>query len=128
MANWLERARCEILKTPDRGTANTDIRNLSAVTAVPKPGQSEYSGVSCQQWAIPEGPITAVLIESPIVGLVWFAFDDDFNSGDEIPVFFASELPFLRKMSTAELRRRYAEKQALGRGWIRNRIDEPTKH
>ena len=75
-----------------------------------------------------EGQITAVLIDSPIVGPVWFAFADDFVAGDDVPVFFASELPFLRKMDHAELRRRYAEKRVLGGGWIRNRIGEPTKH
>lgn len=75
-----------------------------------------------------DGDVQAILIDSPIVGLVWFAFADDFRSGDDIPVFFASELPFLRRMSEAELRRRYAEKVALGGGWIRDRIEEPTKH
>ena len=75
-----------------------------------------------------EGEITAVLIDSPIVGPVWFASDDGFKSGDDIPVFFASELPFLRKMGETELRRRYEQKLALGGGWIRSRTDEPTKH
>lgn len=75
-----------------------------------------------------DGPITAVLIDSPIVGPVWFAFDDGFKSSDCMPVFFASELPFLRTMSEAELRRRYEQKLALGGGWIRDRTEEPTKH
>jgi hypothetical protein len=35
-----------------------------------------------------EGPIIAVLIDSPIVGLVWFALDDGWKSGDDIPVFY----------------------------------------
>ena len=74
-----------------------------------------------------KGRITAVLIDSPIVGPLWFAFADEFKPGDGIPVFFASELPFLRKMSQQELRRRYEEKLALGGGWIRDRI-ESTKH
>jgi hypothetical protein len=77
---------------------------------------------------IEEGPITAVLIDSPVVGPLWFAFDDGFKSGDDIPVFFASELPVLRKMSEAELRRRYEEKRGLGGGWIRDRRGEPWKH
>jgi hypothetical protein len=75
-----------------------------------------------------EGRIIAVLIDSPVVGPVWFAFDDGFKSGDDIPVFFASELPVLRKMSEAELRRRYEEKRGLGGGWIRDRRGEPWKH
>ena len=45
------------------------------------------------------------------------------KSGDEYPVFFASELPHLRKMIPDELRRRYAEKKTFGGGWIRNRIE-----
>ena len=75
---------------------------------------------------IDNGKITAVLIDSDSgrFGLP----SDDFTSGDDIPVFFASELPFLRRMTPDELRRRYAEKVALGGGWIRGRIDEPTKH
>jgi hypothetical protein len=75
-----------------------------------------------------EGQIIAVLIDSAILGApIWFALDDGFESGDDIPVFFASELPFLQKMSAAELRRRYADKRALGGGWIRERI-ESIKH
>ena len=45
------------------------------------------------------------------------------KSGDEYPVFFASELLFLRKMTPDELRRRYAEKRALCGGWIRDRFE-----
>ena len=77
---------------------------------------------------VDDGPIRAVLIDSPIVGPVWFAFEVNFKSGDAIPVFFASELPFLRKMSAEELCRRYAEKHSLDGGWIRDRTDDPTKH
>jgi hypothetical protein len=39
VVNWLERARCEFSKMPDRGTANTAKRNLTAVTAVRHPGE-----------------------------------------------------------------------------------------
>jgi len=77
---------------------------------------------------IDEGPITVVLIDSPVIGPVWFALDDDFKSGDDIPVFFVSELPYLQKMTGTELRRRYEEKLALGGGWIRDRIKGPTRH
>jgi hypothetical protein len=78
--------------------------------------------------SVHEGDILAVLIDSPIVGPVWFAFDDERELGDDIPVFFASELPALAKMTGADLRRRYEEKLALCGGWIRDRTDEPTKH
>jgi len=77
---------------------------------------------------VTEGDVIAILIESPVVGPVWFAFDDGFKSGDDIPIFFANELPVLRKMSETELHRRYEQKRALGGGWIRERIGEPTKH
>jgi hypothetical protein len=72
------------------------------------------------------GEIVAVLIDSPIVGPVWFAFHDSFNSGDHIPVFFASELSSLRKMSTDELRRRYEQKRIFGGGWIWDRKGKLT--
>ena len=76
-----------------------------------------------------EGQITAVLIDSAVIGgPVWFAFSDSFTSGDDIPVFFANELPFLRKMGATELRRRYEQKRALRGGWIRSQNPEPTKH
>lgn len=68
-----------------------------------------------------DNDVTAVLIGSDF-GPLWFAFNDRFQSGDDIPVFFASELPFLREMTSAELHRRYEEKRALGGGWIRARI------
>jgi len=74
-----------------------------------------------------EGSIIAVLIDSPIVGPVWFALHDGFQSGDDIPVFFASELRHLVKMSGGELRKEYERKLALCGGWIRDRI-ESTKH
>ena len=75
---------------------------------------------------IDNGKISAVLIDSDF-GALWFAFNDDFQPGDNIPVFFASELPFLLKLAPDELRRRYAEKRALGGGWIREKINAPTK-
>ena len=75
-----------------------------------------------------DGQIIAVLIDSSILGPVWFALGDDFKSGDDIPVFFANELPYLQKMTGKELGRRYEEKLALGGGWVRNRIEGPTKH
>jgi hypothetical protein len=71
---------------------------------------------------IDAGKISAVLIDCDF-GPFWFAFADDFKPGDDIPTFFASELPHLRQMTPDELRRRYAEKRALGGGWIRNRIE-----
>ena len=77
---------------------------------------------------ITEGRIIAVLIDSPIVGPVWFALDDDFKSGDDIPVFFTSELPHLFKMSGEELQKEYERKLALRGGWIRDRIKGPTRH
>lgn len=40
MANWLERARREIPRSTDLGTAKADERDLSAVTAVANPGES----------------------------------------------------------------------------------------
>jgi hypothetical protein len=70
----------------------------------------------------------AVLIDSTVLGApIWFAFNDDFISGDGIPVFFASEFAFLRDMTADEIRRRYSEKRALRGGWIRDRTNGPMK-
>jgi hypothetical protein len=85
------------------------------------------AGLSAQEIIdIDAGKISAVLIDCDF-GPLWFAFNDEFQPGDEHPVFFVSELPFLRQMTPDELRRRYTEKQALGGGWIRGRIDERVK-
>lgn len=46
MSKWLARARREIAKPADRPTANTAVRILSAVTAVPQAGESENSTAS----------------------------------------------------------------------------------
>jgi len=75
-----------------------------------------------------EGRFIAVLIDSPIIGPVWFAFDDDFKSGDDIPVFFASELAHFAKMSGKELRKEYERKLALRGGWVRDRVEGPIRH
>jgi len=77
---------------------------------------------------VSEGPIIAVLIDSPIVGPVWFALDDGWKSGDGIPVFFASEIPHLQKMSGEELRKRYEQKLALGGGWIKDKSEGAVRH
>lgn len=70
-----------------------------------------------------DNAVVAVLFDWPMAGPFWLALRDDFISGDEYPVFFASELPHLRRMTPDELRRRYEEKKALGGGWIRDRIE-----
>jgi hypothetical protein len=77
---------------------------------------------------IDDGPIIAVLIDSPIVGPVWFALDDGWKSDDDIPVFYASELTHLQKMNPEELRKRYEQKLALRGGWIRDRSEDPVRH
>jgi hypothetical protein len=100
------------------------LKRLERTEPGPVPNASESHGVDDIG-----GDVQAVLIDSTVIGApVWFAFDDGFKSGDDIPVFFASELPFLRAMSEAELRRRYDDKRALGGGWIRERNEEPTRH
>src|SRR5215470_12680013 len=67
---------------------------------------------------ITEGQIIAVLIDSPIVGPVWFALDDGFQSEDEIPVFYAHELPFLKGKTPEQLREIHKVKLAFGPGSI----------
>jgi len=91
-------------------------------------GKSGKDGKYNQPIDATEGRIVAVLIDSPIVGPVWFALDDSWKSGDEIPLFYASEIPQLQKMCGEELRKRYTQKLALGGGWIRDRTEDPVKH
>jgi hypothetical protein len=76
---------------------------------------------------IDEGRVIAYLIASEVLGCdIWFALDDGWKSGDDTPVFYASEIPHLQKMSGEELRKRYEQKLALSGGWIRDKIEERT--
>ncbi len=57
-----------------------------------------------------EGDILAVLIDSPIVGPVWFAFSDDFKPGEGLAVFYGHELEFLKTKTPEQLRKIHALK------------------
>ncbi|NMM29168.1 MAG: hypothetical protein HHJ12_18305 [Glaciimonas sp.] len=46
MTNWLERAKLEMSKSTGRVTANSDERDVTAVMAVPYPGELENSSAS----------------------------------------------------------------------------------
>ena len=77
---------------------------------------------------IDAGKIIAVLIDSDF-GALWFAFGDAFISGDDHPVFFATELPHLRQDGQptncgAGMPKGWALR---GGGWIRDRIDETLR-
>jgi len=87
--------------------------------------RQEFAHVTTRNGAdiLIDNSVIAVLFDWPMAGPFWLAVRDDFKSGDEYPVFFASELPFLLQMTPEELRRRYAEKKALDGDWIRNRIE-----
>src|SRR5437660_1325333 len=92
-----------------------EVRRRAVVETVPVATQGQATtrpiDLTAQEWIdIDNGKISAVLIDSEI-GPLWFAFADDFLSGDVIPVFFASELPFLGKMTRGELCLRYAQKK-----------------
>ena len=111
---------------PDKGFF-VEITDYSSGLSSPK--NTGYSGYTGYIDEIIDDRTIAVLIDSTILGApVWFALSDNFKSGDDIPVFFMSELPDLDKMGPAELRRRYEQKLALTGGWIRDRIGEATKH
>ena len=66
--------------------------------------------------------VAAVLIDSDILGApIWFALDEDFKPGpgDTTPVFYASELPFLRTKSAETLQAIFKTKLAFGGGMVR---------
>jgi hypothetical protein len=58
MANWLERARREIQKTPCRPTANSAKRNLPAVMAVPHRGFGKNRRLLSAVTAVPHRGIS----------------------------------------------------------------------
>jgi hypothetical protein len=103
--------------------AKAESQKAQGVKPEPAPIAADRpAGLSAQEIIdIDNGKVIAVLIDCDF-GPLWFAFDDGFKPSEDIPVFFASELPFLRQMTPDELRRRYAEKKALDGGRIRNRI------
>ena len=81
MANWLERARREIPRSTDRTTANSDERTLTAVPAVPQPGESGFSGPSIGSNG---GAPVACLQEIEETDIrAWLAYIDETNP-DEI--------------------------------------------
>ena len=68
--------------------------------------------------------VVAVLIESTVLGaFIWFAVRPDWrpDDGDTIPVFYASELPYLRTKSPEQLRNIFnvKSKSTFGGGIVR---------
>jgi hypothetical protein len=66
--------------------------------------------------------VVAVLIDSTVLGTeIWFALDEGFrpDPGDATPVFYASELPFLRTKSPETLREIFKVKTVFRGGRVR---------
>jgi hypothetical protein len=66
--------------------------------------------------------VVAVLIDSTVLGApIWFALRDGWrpDAGDSTPVFYASEIPYLRGKSPEELRSIFNVKAAFGGGMVR---------
>lgn len=66
--------------------------------------------------------VVAVLIDSTVIGApIWFALRDDWrpDEGDSTPVFYASELPYLRSKTPEELRSIFNVKTMFGGGMVR---------
>ena len=62
-----------------------------------------------------EGPVIAVEICSNVLEAhIWLAFDDHFNPGDDLAVFYADELPFLANKDTQTLKEIHKNKLAFG--------------
>ena len=79
----------------------------------PEPSTSDLS----------EGDVVAVLIDSEVLGgLIWVVLRDDWrpDPGDLTPVFYASEIPFLRTKSPDTLREIFKVKTAFGGGMVRH--------
>jgi hypothetical protein len=65
----------------------------------------------------PEGRIIAVLISSSVLGAdIWLAFEESFNPGDGLAVFYADELEFLKSKDAQTLRKIHETKLAFGPG------------
>ena len=67
---------------------------------------------------IDAGNVQAVLIHSSILDAdLWLAFDQTFNPGDGVPVFYPDDLQFLKSRSPETLRKIYETKRAFGPGY-----------
>jgi hypothetical protein len=84
--------------------------DLSGGLPFPKnAGYSGYTGyrLSAVDLVINDASVVAILIDSTILGTsIWFVLRDNWrpNPGDSTPVFYASELPYLRSKTPQELR------------------------
>ncbi|MDP2601895.1 MAG: hypothetical protein Q8S00_04800 [Deltaproteobacteria bacterium] len=94
--------------------------------ALSPPKNTGYTGYKRLQVAVVdqiiEDRIIAVLIDSEVFGAsIWFALDDGWtpDPGDTTPVFYASELPFLRTKSPDTLREIFKVKLTFGGGMVR---------
>jgi hypothetical protein len=75
---------------------------------------------SAQSHDITEGRVIAVEICSSVLGAhIWLAFDENFEPGDGLAVFYPDELPFLKGKSGEMLRDIYNVKLQLGGGRVR---------
>jgi hypothetical protein len=64
-----------------------------------------------------EGRIIAVEISSTVLEAhIWLAFDDSFNPGDGLAIFYPDELQFLKDKGSQTLRKIHGAKLKLGNG------------
>ena len=78
---------------------------------------SKSASSNAPQCEVAEGRIIAIEIESTVLGAtIWFAFDDDFDPKDGIPVFYSDELELLKNKSVETLRKIYLTKKTFGPG------------
>ena len=64
-----------------------------------------------------EGRIISLLIASEVLGAdIWLSFNDSFDPGDGLAVFYADELEFLKNKDAQTLRKIHETKLAFGPG------------
>jgi len=90
----------------ERGNGDNSLNSLSSqdLQTLPRVHQAAFYGV-------------AVLISSEVLGAdIWFSFDDSFNPGAGLAVFYADELEFLKSKDAQTLRKIHETKLAFGPG------------
>ena len=81
------------------------------------PGRVVGSGADAIEQIIENGEVIAVLICSKVLEAhIWFAFDDSFNPGDGLVIFYPDELQFLKDKGSQTLRKIHEAKLKLGNG------------
>jgi hypothetical protein len=102
---------------PDKAFCGESGESPSGLSLMENTGYTGYSGYEPVFDDVLDERITAILIDSTLLGApLWFSFIADFDPGDGVPVFYADELCLLKDKPIRTLRKIYETKRTFGKG------------